>query len=76
MPTPKKPRTLDRINVPVLTKHKSMLEDYMRKEGYDTQGDALMGMIEEHAKMAKRIKQLEQQLKDAGITPAAEEVKE
>lgn len=69
MTTAKKERKLDIVNVWVLTKYKNYLEDIMRKDGYATQGEALMGIMDDHEAMRKRIKQLEQQLKDAGLTP-------
>lgn len=70
MPAPKERKT-GIINVQVLKSYKDYLDKIIVNEGYATVAEAVMGIFDEHKDMRKRIKLLEKQIEDAGLTPVA-----
>jgi len=70
---PRRARKIDIINVWVTSHYKEYLDDFKKKERYETQGEALMGMMDDHELQAKRIKKLEQQIRELGHEPIADD---
>ena len=70
---PRRARKIEIINVWVTSHYKDYIDDFQKRERYETQGEALMGMMDEHELQAKRIKKLEQQIRELGHEPVSDE---